>query len=57
MTYRNHFKPKGLLVATINGNANNNTLTGTIYADTIRGAGGNDTLSGRAGNDHPKSGS
>ena len=33
------------------GNARNNTLVGTRWADVLRGLGGNDTLRGLAGND------
>jgi trimeric autotransporter adhesin len=38
-------------MATINGTAGNNSLTGTPTADVINGLGGNDTLDGAAGND------
>ena len=37
-------------MATITGNARNNTLTGTTGDDTISGLGGNDTLLGNLGN-------
>jgi Ca2+-binding RTX toxin-like protein len=37
--------------STINGNSNNNNLTGTANDDTINGNGGNDTLAGLAGAD------
>ena len=33
------------------GNAKNNTLSGTRYADVLKGMGGNDTLEGLGGND------
>jgi hypothetical protein len=36
---------------TINGNAGNDTITGTSEADTINGGDGNDTITGGAGND------
>jgi Ca2+-binding RTX toxin-like protein len=38
-------------MATINGTAGNNSLTGTPTADVINGLGGNDQLDGAAGND------
>jgi Ca2+-binding RTX toxin-like protein len=38
-------------MATINGDANNNTLEGTDGADTINGLGGNDSMFGFGGND------
>ena len=38
-------------MATINGNANANTLLGTSNADTIKGFGGADSLFGDAGSD------
>jgi RTX calcium-binding nonapeptide repeat (4 copies) len=36
---------------TINGNAGNDTITGTAFDDTINGGDGNDTITGGAGND------
>ena len=38
-------------MATINGTAGNDSLTGTTSADTINGLGGNDSLLGADGND------
>lgn len=38
-------------MATINGNATNNTLYGTAAADTVSGLAGNDHLLGQGGND------
>ncbi|MEJ6390503.1 Hint domain-containing protein [Gymnodinialimonas ulvae] len=38
-------------MATINGNASDNTLTGTSTADSITGGSGNDTVTGGAGDD------
>jgi len=35
----------------LNGNAGNNLITGTAFADTLAGGGGADTLRGGAGND------
>ncbi len=39
-------------MATINGNASDNALTGTGSADSITGFAGNDTVSGGGGNDY-----
>ncbi|MDH4583202.1 tandem-95 repeat protein, partial [Pseudomonas sp. BN415] len=38
-------------MATVNGNENDNVLTGTGSADILNGLGGNDTLRGEAGSD------
>lgn len=36
---------------TINGNAGNDTITGTMFVDAINGDAGNDTITGTPGND------
>lgn len=44
-------------MAIINGDSNNNSLTGTASADSLYGYAGNDTLSGAGGNDYLDGGS